>query len=152
MKCPSCASVENKVIDSRISKEGDVIRRRRECLNCQQRFTTHERIEEILPLIIKKDGRREEFSRDKIRHGLEKAFEKRAVSAEEKESLIDRIVRHLRGLGEKEIPSSIIGQAIMDELKNIDQVAYVRFASVYRSFRDVSEFMEELTRLLKEKK
>ncbi|MBI3793142.1 MAG: transcriptional repressor NrdR [Nitrospinae bacterium] len=152
MKCPSCSSVENKVIDSRISKEGDVIRRRRECLNCQERFTTHERIEEILPLIIKKDGRREEFSRDKIRHGLEKAFEKLAVSAEQKETLIDNITRYLRGLGEKEIPSSVIGQAVMDELKNIDQVAYVRFASVYRSFRDVSEFMEELTRLLKEKK
>ena len=152
MKCPSCHSIENKVIDSRMSKEGDVIRRRRECLNCQERFTTHERVEEILPLIIKKDGRREEFAREKLRHGLEKAFEKRPVSVEQKEMLIDKVVRYLRGLGEKEVPSSVIGQAIMDELRSVDQVAYVRFASVYRSFRDVSEFMEELTRLLKEKK
>jgi transcriptional repressor NrdR len=152
MKCPACSSIEDKVIDSRESKEGDVIRRRRECLACQERFTTHERIEETIPLIIKKDGRREEFSRDKIRHGLEKAFEKRAISVEQKEALIDRIAKHLRGMGEKEVPSSAIGQAVMNELKNMDQVAYVRFASVYRSFRDVNEFMEELTRLLKEKK
>jgi len=152
MKCPSCHSIENKVIDSRMSKEGDVIRRRRECLNCQERFTTHERVEEILPLIVKKDGRREEFNREKIRHGLDKAFEKRPVSVEEKQLLIDRVVRYLRGLGEKEVQSSVIGQAVMEELRNVDQVAYVRFASVYRSFRDVSEFMEELTRLLKEKK
>lgn len=152
MKCPFCSNTENKVIDSRMSREGDVIRRRRECDKCHERFTTHERIEEVLPLIIKKDGRREEFDRDKIRKGLDKAFEKREVSVEQKEELIDRVTRHLRGLGEKEIESSVIGQTVMDELKHIDQVAYVRFASVYRSFRDVNEFMAELNRLLGEKK
>lgn len=152
MKCPFCGNTENKVVDSRVSKEGDVIRRRRECDKCGDRFTTHERIEEMLPLIIKKDGRREEFDREKIRKGLDKAFEKRQVSVEQKEAIIDRVTKRLRDLGEKEIKSAIIGQAIMDELKNTDEVAYVRFASVYRSFRDVNEFMAELNKLLGEKK
>ncbi len=152
MKCPFCGNTENKVIDSRVSKEGDIIRRRRECDKCGERFTTHERIEEILPLIIKKDLRREEFDRDKIRKGLDKAFEKRQVSVAQKEEIIDRVTKRLRDMGEKEVKSAVIGQAIMDELKNIDQVAYVRFASVYRSFRDVNEFMEELNRLLQEEK
>ncbi len=152
MKCPFCGNTENKVVDSRVSKEGDIIRRRRECDKCGDRFTTHERIEEMLPLIIKKDGRREEFDREKIRKGLDKAFEKRQVSVEQKEAIIDRVTKRLRDLGEKEIKSAVIGQAIMDELKNTDEVAYVRFASVYRSFRDVSEFMTELNKLLGEKK
>lgn len=152
MKCPFCGNTENKVIDSRVSKEGDVIRRRRECDKCGDRFTTHERIEETLPLIIKKDGRREEFDREKIRKGLDKAFEKRQVSVEQKEAIIERVTKRLRDLGEKEIKSAVIGQAIMDELKNTDEVAYVRFASVYRSFRDVNEFMAELNKLLGEKK
>ncbi|MBI5638682.1 MAG: transcriptional repressor NrdR [Nitrospinae bacterium] len=152
MKGPFCGNTENKVVDSRVSKEGDIIRRRRECDKCGDRFTTHERIEEMLPLIIKKDGRREEFDREKIRKGLDKAFEKRQVSVEQKEAIIDRVTKRLRDLGEKEIKSAIIGQAIMDELKNTDEVAYVRFASVYRSFRDVNEFMAELNKLLGEKK
>lgn len=151
MKCPFCGNTENKVVDSRVSKEGDIIRRRRECDKCGDRFTTHERIEEMLPLIIKKDGRREEFDREKIRKGLDKAFEKRQVSVEQKEAIIDRVTKRLRDLGEKEIKSAVIGQAIMDELKNTDEVAYVRFASVYRSFRDVNEFMAELNKLLGEK-
>ncbi len=152
MKCPFCGNTENKVVDSRVSKEGDIIRRRRECDKCGERFTTHERIEETLPLIIKKDGRREEFDREKIRKGLDKAFEKRQVGVEQKEAIIDRVTKRLRDLGEKEIKSAAIGQAIMDELKNTDEVAYVRFASVYRSFRDVNEFMDELNKLLGEKK
>ncbi len=152
MKCPFCGNTENKVVDSRVSKEGDIIRRRRECDKCGERFTTHERIEEMLPLIIKKDGRREEFDREKIRKGLDKAFEKRQVGVEQKEAIIDRVTKRLRDLGEKEIKSATIGQAIMDELKNTDEVAYVRFASVYRSFRDVNEFMTELNKLLGEKK
>ena len=152
MKCPFCGNTENKVVDSRVSKEGDIIRRRRECDKCGERFTTHERIEEMLPLIIKKDGRREEFDREKIRKGLDKAFEKRQVGVEQKEAIIDRVTKRLRDLGEKEIKSAVIGQAIMDELKNTDEVAYVRFASVYRSFRDVNEFMAELNKLLGEKK
>ncbi len=151
MKCPFCGNTENKVVDSRVSKEGDIIRRRRECDKCGDRFTTHERIEEMLPLIIKKDGRREEFDREKIRKGLDKAFEKRQVGVEQKEAIIDRVTKRLRDLGEKEIKSAVIGQAIMDELKNTDEVAYVRFASVYRSFRDVNEFMAELNKLLGEK-
>lgn len=151
MKCPFCGNTENKVVDSRVSKEGDIIRRRRECDKCGDRFTTHERIEEMLPLIIKKDGRREEFDREKIRKGLDKAFEKRQVSVEQKEAIIDRVTKRLRDLGEKEIKSAVIGQAIMDELKSTDEVAYVRFASVYRSFRDVNEFMAELNKLLGEK-
>ncbi len=152
MKCPFCGNTENKVVDSRVSKEGDIIRRRRDCDKCGERFTTHERIEEMLPLIIKKDGRREEFDREKIRKGLDKAFEKRQVGVEQKEAIIDRVTKRLRDLGEKEIKSATIGQAIMDELKNTDEVAYVRFASVYRSFRDVNEFMTELNKLLGEKK
>ena len=114
MKCPFCGNTENKVIDSRVSKEGDVIRRRRECDKCGDRFTTHERIEETLPLIIKKDGRREEFDREKIRKGLDKAFEKRQVGVEQKEAIIERVTKRLRDLGEKEIKSAVIGQAIMD--------------------------------------
>ncbi len=140
------------MIDSRLSREGEVIRRRRECLVCQDRFTTHERIEAQHPSVIKKDGRREDFDKEKIRRGLDKAFEKRPVSVEEKDRLVDLIAQHVRDHGAKEVDSSVIGQKVMDELHHMDEVAYVRFASVYRSFRDVNEFMEELTRLLKEKK
>lgn len=152
MKCPACGHIEAKVVDSRLSKEGDVTRRRRECLKCGERFTTHERIEEVYPSIIKKDGRREDFDRDKIRRGIDKAFEKRPVSVDEKEALVDRVGRFARESGEKEIPSSVIGQKVMDEMREKDEVAYVRFASVYRSFRDVSEFMDELTQMLKDRK
>ena len=152
MKCPACQCPDTKVIDSRLSKEGDAIRRRRECEKCEVRFTTHERVEEVYPSIIKKDGRREDYDRDKIKQGLSKAFEKRTVSVEQKEALLGRIEKFLREAGEKEIPSTMLGQKIMDELKQIDEVAYVRFASVYRSFRDVNEFMDELSELLKDKK
>lgn len=144
MKCPFCGFVEDKVIDSRSSKDADVIRRRRECLKCSSRFTSYERIEEILPLVIKKDGRREAFDRQKIIHGLEKACEKRPVSVEQWDALATKIEKRLHELGEKEISSSIIGEEIMAGLKEIDEVAYVRFASVYRQFKDIKEFMEEI--------
>lgn len=152
MKCPACQNLETRVLDSRLSKEGDNIRRRRECLKCRERFTTFERIEKLYPAIIKKDGRREEFEREKIMRGLSKAFEKRPVSEEEKEALVDRVVNGICDAGEKELSSATVGRMIMDELRGMDEVAYVRFASVYRSFRDVNEFMEELTKILKERK
>jgi transcriptional repressor NrdR len=140
--------MENKVIDSRLSKDGIVIRRRRECLECGRRFTTYERIEEVLPLVVKKDGRREPFDRMKIFIGLKKACEKRPVSITVLEKLVDKIEHAVQEKGEKEIPSKVIGEAVMMELFNLDHVAYVRFASVYRSFKDISEFMNELTDLL----
>ncbi|UCF86562.1 MAG: transcriptional repressor NrdR [Nitrospiraceae bacterium] len=152
MKCPYCTHTEDKVIDSRSSKDGDVIRRRRECLKCEGRFTSYERIEEILPLVIKKDGRREAFARQKILHGLEKACEKRPVGVDTIESLVAKIEKKLQGLGEKEIPSSWIGEEIMSTLKGVDEVAYVRFASVYRQFKDIKEFMEELRGLFYDRK
>ncbi len=144
MNCPFCGHIEDKVIDSRLSKDGDVIRRRRECLKCEDRFTSYERIEEVLPLVIKKDGRREPFDRKKILHGLEKACEKRPIGVETRETLVIKIEKKLQELGEKEIPSSWIGEEIMDRLKGVDEVAYVRFASVYRQFKDIKEFMEEI--------
>ncbi|MCC6767222.1 MAG: transcriptional repressor NrdR [Deltaproteobacteria bacterium] len=152
MKCPFCRDLENKVIDSRLSKEGDVIRRRRECLQCARRFTTYERAEEAFPLIVKKDGRREPFDRMKIVAGLKRACEKRPVGIEAIEAVVDRIERTLQERGEKELPSSTIGEALMRELHGLDKVAYVRFASVYRSFEDIGEFMEELQTLLKERR
>lgn len=152
MKCPFCRDLENKVIDSRLSKEGDVIRRRRECLQCTRRFTTYERAEEAFPLIVKKDGRREPFDRMKIVAGLKRACEKRPVGIEAIEAVVDRIERALQERGEKELPSSTIGEALMRELHGLDKVAYVRFASVYRSFEDIGEFMEELQTLLKERR
>jgi transcriptional repressor NrdR len=152
LKCPFCRDLENKVIDSRLSKEGDVIRRRRECLQCARRFTTYERAEEALPMVVKKDGRRETFDRMKIVAGLKRACEKRPVSIEAIEAVVDRIERGLQERGEKEIPSSAIGEALMRELHGLDKVAYVRFASVYRSFEDIGEFMEELQALLKERR
>ena len=148
MKCPFCGSVEHKVIDSRLSQGDEVTRRRRECEACTRRFTTYERIDEILPLVVKKDGRREAFDRKKIQNGLTKACSKRPVSMDTIERTVDRIERDLQEAGEKEIPSSRIGDAIMAALRNIDDVAYVRFASVYRSFRDVAELMDELKALV----
>ncbi len=144
MRCPFCQHVEDRVIDSRLSKEGDMIRRRRECSHCLRRFTTYERVEETLPLVIKKDGRRENFDRSKILVGLHKACEKRPISVEVLEKLVDRIEQRLQEGGEREIPSQAIGEKIMQELQTLDQVAYVRFASVYRSFKDVNEFMNEV--------
>ena len=151
MRCPFCHDVEDRVIDSRLTKDGGVIRRRRECLACKRRFTTYERVEEVLPMVVKKDGRRELFDRQKIISGLKKACEKRPVSIAAIEQTADRIEQVLQERGEKEIPSSVIGEAVMRELHKLDKVAYVRFASVYRSFRDVGEFMRELQDLVKER-
>ncbi len=152
MKCPFCGSMEDKVIDSRMSKEGDVIRRRRECLKCDQRFTSYERVEDPLPLVIKKDGRREMFDRHKVLSGLKKACEKRPIPVEKLEEIENRIEKKLIGLGVKEIQSSWIGEEIMSALKELDKVAYVRFASVYRQFRDINELMEEVKGLFNTKK
>jgi transcriptional repressor NrdR len=151
MRCPFCHDPENKVIDSRESQEGSVIRRRRECLACERRFTTYERVEELLPLIVKKDGRREAYDREKLISGLKKASEKRPVSSEQVEHLVDEVERKLQELGEKEVPSSMLGGEVMKRLQDLDEVAYVRFASVYRSFRDISEFMSELKDLIDER-
>jgi transcriptional repressor NrdR len=148
MHCPFCQNSENKVIDSRESHEGTVIRRRRECLDCRRRFTTYERVEELSPLIIKKDGRREAFDREKILAGLKKACEKRPIPMDELESTVTEIERKLQGMGEKEVASSFLGEEVMGRLQKLDEVAYVRFASVYRSFRDISEFMNELKELI----
>ncbi|WP_225413803.1 transcriptional regulator NrdR [Stigmatella hybrida] len=152
MRCPFCQDAENKVIDSRESHEGTVIRRRRECLQCKRRFTTYERVEELYPLIVKKDGRREAFDREKILSGLKKACEKRPVSADQIEETVGAIERLLQGMGEKEVPSRVIGEEVMRRLQALDVVAYVRFASVYRSFRDVDEFMKELKELADQSK
>ncbi|MCX5882131.1 MAG: transcriptional regulator NrdR [Deltaproteobacteria bacterium] len=148
MKCPFCADTENKVIDSRLSKEGYVIRRRRECLACNRRFTTYERIEEIPLMIIKKDGRREEFNRDKIRTGITKACEKRNVSMNSIEDFLDELEQELRETGKKEISSSIVGERGINRLHDLDEIAYVRFASVYREFKDVNDFVQELKLML----
>ena len=154
MKCPFCGHLEDKVIDSRLTQDGNTTRRRRECLKCGKRFTTYERVEETLPLVIKKDGTREPFDRTKILTGIKKACEKRPVSIEDIESAIDRVEMRFMESGQREIPSSSIGEAVMEELRRLDEVAYVRFASVYREFRDINEFMRELKELLnrKEKK
>jgi len=148
MKCPFCSTNESKVIDSRISKDGDIIRRRRECEKCAKRFTTYERVEEPLPAVVKKDGRRETFDRMKIAGGIKKACEKRPISTETIEKMVDRIERWVIDLGEPEIASSKLGEKVMGELHPLDEIAYVRFASVYRSFKDINEFMSELSDLL----
>jgi transcriptional repressor NrdR len=148
MKCPFCGHAENKVIDSRISKDGKAIRRRRECLGCQRRFTTYEYVEDILPMVVKKDGRRESFDRTKIRNGVTKACEKRPISMESIEKIVENVEQACQEFQGEEIPSTVIGEKIMSELKTLDGVAYVRFASVYRQFRDVGEFMSELKDLL----
>jgi transcriptional repressor NrdR len=148
MKCPFCGEVDNKVIDSRLSKDGNVIRRRRECIVCSRRFTTYENIEEIPVMIIKKDGRREVFSREKVRSGIQKACQKRNISMNVIDEFLDELERDLREIGEKEIPSHKIGEKIMAKLHSMDGVAYVRFASVYREFKDVNDFVAELKSLL----
>ncbi|HEU17988.1 MAG TPA: transcriptional repressor NrdR [Deltaproteobacteria bacterium] len=151
MKCPFCSNGENKVIDSRISKEGNAIRRRRECLACGKRFTTYEFVEEMLPMVVKKDGRREAFDRGKILAGLKKACEKRTISMDVIEDIVDSIERECQDLQLKEIPTSIIGEKVMNKLQRLDGVAYVRFASVYREFKDPNEFVEQLKDFLTEK-
>lgn len=149
MKCPFCTYQDNKVIDSRLSRDGTVIRRRRECLECGRRFTTHERVEEVLPLVVKKDGRREPFDRKKIISGIQKACEKRPISINLIEKVVDRIEKRLEVGGSREIQSRAIGEEVMRELHKMDQIAYVRFASVYQDFKDVNQFMNELREMLK---
>ena len=151
MKCPFCDTVEDKVVDSRMAKEGQVIRRRRECLSCKRRYTSYERIEESLPMVVKKDGRREPFDRAKILSGLKKACEKRPISVATIEAAADRIEKRMQELGETEVPSRTVGEEVMKELHRLDQVAYVRFASVYREFKDIDQFMDELKVLDRER-
>jgi transcriptional repressor NrdR len=148
VKCPYCGHLRDKVVDSRESKEGEVIRRRRECLECGRRFTSYERIEEIPYMVIKKDGTRERFERQKVIAGLLKACEKRPVSIGAIEEVADKVEAMLQDRPEKEIPTAEVGAFVMQELKRLDKVAYVRFASVYRHFRDIGEFMNELKDLL----
>jgi transcriptional repressor NrdR len=147
MKCPYCGALDNKVIDSRLSSGGEVTRRRRECDGCQRRYTTYERVEEALPLVVKKDDRREPFDRGKLREGLRRACEKRPVSTGALEKVLDDIERDLIELGEREVRSNQIGERVMVRLRELDPVAYVRFASVYRRFEDIGEFLEELRRM-----
>ncbi|NQT69226.1 MAG: transcriptional repressor NrdR [Desulfobacteraceae bacterium] len=148
MKCPFCGEINNKVIDSRLSKDGNAVRRRRECIVCTRRFTTYEHIEEVAVMLIKKDGRREVFSREKVRTGIKKACEKRNISVHVIDQFLDELERDLRETGEKEIPSHQLGEKIMLKLHDLDDVAYVRFASVYREFKDVNDFVAELKTLL----
>ncbi len=147
MHCPFCGTHETKVVDSRLVAEGQQIRRRRECISCHERFTTYETAELLMPRLIKADGTRQPFDEEKLRAGIQRALEKRPVSIEEIEAAITRIKQRLRATGERELPSREVGEAVMLELKKLDQVAYVRFASVYRSFQDINEFREEIDRL-----
>jgi len=151
MKCPFCSSLESKVIDSRLTKEETSIRRRRECLDCKSRFTTYERVEEVELLIIKKDGVRETFDRSKILSGMIKACEKRPISMDVIESFVSSLEREFQERGDREVDSREIGERVINKLYEIDEVAYVRFASVYRSFKDVNQFMSELKELLRDK-
>ncbi len=149
MRCPFCGASESKVLDSRPVEEGSVIRRRRECLGCSRRFTTYEKVEMAPVLVIKKDGRREQFCRQKLLGGVSKACDKRAIAAERLENLVDEIEREIAGMGEREVKSETIGEMVMERLRSLDEVAYVRFASVYREFRDLRTFLGELELLLK---
>ena len=148
MKCPFCSRLDNRVVDSRLGREGEAIRRRRECAGCQRRFTTYERVEEVHLMVIKKDGRREPFDRQRILRGLEKACEKRPVSMGALEEAVDVIERKVLQSGEREIPTRLIGEEVVRVLHRLDSVAYVRFASVYRDFKDVDQFMATLKGLL----
>ena len=147
MHCPFCGAVDTKVIDSRLVAEGDQVRRRRECLTCTERYTTFETAELVMPRIVKSNGAREPFNEDKLRAGLQRALEKRPVSTEILESALHRVMHRLRSTGERELPSRKVGELVMDELKEIDDVAYVRFASVYRDFQDIAEFQAEIAKL-----
>ena len=149
MKCPYCGFEESKVIDSRPTDEGEKIRRRRECLNCTKRFTTYEQIESLPIMVIKKDKTRETFNRDKLLTGMLRACEKRPVSIDQMESMIDEIESTIQNTLDREVTSEKIGELVMDKLKSVDEVAYVRFASVYRQFKDINTFMSELNKLLK---
>ena len=147
MHCPFCHHTETKVIDSRLVNQGNQVRRRRECLHCSERYTTYETAELVLPRIVKRDGRRKPFDEENLRSGMMRALEKRPVSIESLEEAITQIKHRLRATGEREIPSHLLGEWVMEELRNLDEVAYVRFASVYRSFQDLNAFREEIKRL-----
>jgi len=147
MHCPFCAANDTKVIDSRLASEGAMVRRRRECLSCAERFTTYESAELVMPHVIKSDGRREPFDEDKLRSGIVRALEKRPVASESIEAAITHIMKKVRTTGERDFDSQAIGNLVMDELRDLDQVAYVRFASIYRSFQDVNAFEEEIEKL-----
>ena len=147
MRCPYCGTLDNRVIDSRLSQAGEATRRRRECENCERRYTTYERVEQMTPLIIKNDGRRQPYDRNKLLAGLRRACVKRPVSAEALERLLSQVERWMADSGEQEVSSANLGGRVLLELRELDQVAYVRFASVYRDFQDVDEFLDELTRL-----
>lgn len=151
MHCPFCGETDTKVIDSRLVAGGTQVRRRRECLSCHERFTTFEAAELLMPKIIKQNGSREPFDEDKLRAGFARALEKRPVSVESIEASLDNVKRYLQALGEREVKSRVIGEKVMEELRSLDQVAYVRFASVYRSFQDLSEFQKEIDRLQKQR-
>jgi transcriptional repressor NrdR len=151
MRCPFCSAIEDKVVDTRPSEDEQIIRRRRECIGCGRRFTTYERVEEALPMVVKKDSRREPYDRAKVLSGLHKACEKRPVSAALIEKVADEIERSLREISDKEIPSSQIGDAVLSRLRDIDDVAYLRFASVYLPFKDAGEIMHEVQRLIRSK-
>ena len=152
MRCPYCTKINNKVIDSRLSKDGRMIRRRRECLECERRFTTYEKLEDVLPMIVKKDGRREPFNREKIISGIRMACQKRPISMTKIEEFVDALEFYFQELGKKEVDSSEVGERVINKLKEWDEVAYVRFASVYRQFKDIGEFMTELEDILRTKK
>lgn len=147
MHCPFCAAEDTKVIDSRLVSEGDQVRRRRECLSCAERYTTYETAELVMPRVIKQNGDREPFDEEKLRAGLLRALERRPVSVEDIEADINHIKHALRAMGEREVQSLVVGELVMESLKKLDQVAYVRFASVYRSFQDIAEFRDEIERL-----
>jgi transcriptional repressor NrdR len=147
MKCPFCENLEDRVIDSRTSKEGNAIRRRRECIKCGKRFTSYERVEDVVSMVVKKDGRREPFDIGKIKNGLLIACKKRPIETDKIDGIVDSIEKRLVGLGMKEVQSSWIGEQIMAELKDLDKVAYVRFASVYRKFKDINDLMDEVKTL-----
>ncbi len=147
MHCPFCGAVETKVIDSRLVAEGEQVRRRRECISCSERFTSYETAELLMPKLVKSNGNREPFNEDKLRAGILRSLEKRPVSVEQIETMIGHIKHTLRATGEREIPSRLLGEAVMEQLKQVDQVAFVRFASVYRSFQDIDEFRAEIDKL-----
>jgi transcriptional repressor NrdR len=151
MKCPFCGDLENKVMDSRLTNDGLAVRRRRECIECKKRFTTYERVEEVNFLVVKKDGSKEVFDKSKLIHGMLKACEKRPITVDAIEGFINNLEREFQERGDKEISSTEIGEKVIRKLYEVDEVAYVRFASVYRSFKDVNQFMDELKDLLKDK-
>jgi len=151
MKCPYCQFIETKVVDSRPTDDGHTIRRRRECMSCNQRFTTYEKVEELPIIVVKKDNTRQAYNREKLLKGMIRACEKRPVSVAQLEHIADAIERELQNTMKREVPSPLIGEMVMNELKDIDEVAYVRFASVYRQFKDINTFMDEIKKMIHEK-